>query len=706
MKRLPGTPIVRLMLFAIVAGAVVAAAALPFVGPAGLGAKAVADAFDSLPSELTTPQVPLTTNVRASDGSHLATFYEENRVDVALDAIPQVMRDAIVAAEDARFYEHNGVDPEGIARALVANLTAGGVEQGASTLTQQYVKQAQYYAATTQEQRDAVTADTVERKLQEMRYAVALEDRLSKDEILRRYLNIANFGNNSYGVAAASKAYFSKTPAQLTVAESALLAGIVQNPSLLDPVNGDKTEAKNRRDYVLQRMADLGSLTPEQASQAKAQPIALNPSSTPRNCENGNPNFGFFCGWFLDWWKANPEFGNTPGEREDNLYRGGYTITTSLDPKVQAEAQAAVDSQLSKDSPFATGIVVVEPGTGRVKAMAVNRDYGIIAPATTIPLLSGSDSSAGYQAGSTFKMFTMVAALQAGMPLSTEYYAPYQYHSQYQGGNGDCPDGSDDYCPKNASTGMTGDHDMWSAFGESVNTYFIQLEEAVGVKSAIEAAEKLGIEFRAESDKDQRAAAFSDDRAFGSFTLGVMQTTPLDVANAYATIAARGKHCEPLPLQAITDRNGQALPYADPTCSQVIPQEVADAAADAARCPVGDDAASSCSARNGVTASLVGQAIDRPVAGKTGTTDGNQAAWFAGFTPNLAAAAFVANPDDPSQEVPSGQIPIRVFIDTMSGALENVPVADFVPPTQQYIGEARNNDFPFRQDDRQRSRNR
>ncbi len=357
---------------------------------------------------------------------------------------------------------------------------------------------------------------------------------------------------------------------------------------------------------------------------------------------------------------------------------------------MQAAAQVKVDSEQPRNSRFATGVVLLTPGTGHVRAMAINRTYSLAknpnrgphwkAPNSVNPLLSGSGTSPGYQAGSTFKMFTMTAALAEGQPLNTRIPSPNRYKSIYKA---KCKVGGDNYCPKNAAPAMAGTHTMWSAFGESVNTYFVQLQEMVTVKSVVAMAEKLGIPLRSQPDLDiKNAVQKQPNGAGGSFTLGTALVSPLDMANAYATIAARGKRCDPLPILKLLDRNGKPIPApAAPRCRQVIPADVADAAADAARCPVGDPAMSRCSIKNGPTARSIGEAIHRPVAGKTGTTDENNAAWFVGFTPNAAAAVFVTNPDSPLETVPNSKMTSRIFNTTMSVALEKLPVKQFVKPT-------------------------
>ncbi|MFG1926897.1 transglycosylase domain-containing protein [Cryptosporangium sp. NPDC048952] len=672
-----------LVLCGLLAGVVLAAAAFPAAGFTGLAAKSASDSFSDLPADLELPPAPQASTLYASDGTtEIAEFYDENRRNVSLDQISPVMRQAMVAAEDNRFYEHQGVDLKGIVRAFVNNQKVGSSTQGASTLTQQYVRASLRYGATTPEEERLATEDTAGRKLREIRYAVALEHELDKDQILENYLNITYFGNGGYGIYAASQAYFSKPPSELTLAEATMIAGLAQNPTQYNPVENDHKFAIDRRDYVLNQMVKLKYVTRAQADAVSTSDLGLKPKSSAQSCENGTTAYGFFCGWFLDWWKANPVFGSTTAERVDNLRKGGYSIVSSLDVDMQKAAQQQVDDTLGAESRFATGVVLVEPGTGRVKAMAVNRKYGIASGATVVPLLSGSAISPGYQAGSTFKMFTAIAALQKGIPLNHELYSPDRYVSQYPG---ECAIGGDRYCPKNASPKMTGDQTMSSAFGESANTYFIQLEQEVSVKSAIAAAESAGVVLRGSQDNQLKEAAQKSPTAWGSFTLGTAQVSPLDMANAYATVAARGTYCEPLPLTSISDQGGkQVASVADTTCRQAFSPEVADAAADMARCPVGEQSqvGIACSHPGGnPTAASVGAAIDRPVAGKTGTTDDNNAAWFIGFTPNLAAASFLANPDKYDDEVPDTKTPINVARDTLAAVLPSLPTESFTAPS-------------------------
>ncbi|GHJ45513.1 carboxypeptidase [Catellatospora sp. TT07R-123] len=701
----------------LIAGVVVAAVTYPLAAVGGLGVKAGADFYDSLPSQLETVPPAQTSYVYAADGKTLITlFYEEHRKYAPIADISETIQRAIVASEDGRFYQHNGVDAKGIARAFVANHTAGEVSQGASTLTMQYVRMALRDGAQTPSEVMAATEQTSLRKIREARLAIKLEQQMSKTDILERYLNVAYFGHRAYGIFAASQIFFSKLPKDLTLAEAATLAGLVKAPSAYDPAGTDRTAATQRRNYVIDRMKELGYITAEAAEQTKQEPIKLKITDPPNDCTSvsqGHNSWGFFCDMFKNWWISQPAFGANPGEREDNLRRGGYKIVTSLDPNVQDIAMGHVTKRQPIGSSYALGEVVVQPGTGLVKAMAVNRNYSLDQagngthtdptkagkikgnyPNTVNPLLGGGNLP-GYQAGSTFKIFTMVAALDAGLKMNTWFYAPHRYRSIYFAGwgeRGSC--GGGHWCPSNASGAMTGKHAMWSGFGKSVNTYFVQLEQKVGADKAVRMAERLGLHWRTDIDKLQASPAKS--KTWGSFTLGVADTTPLEMANAYATMAAEGKYCEALPVIGITNPDGspammtvkgQQVPVATPRCRQEVTKAVARAATDAMRCVTGYGAAKG-SCGNWSTAPGVYGVVKRPVAGKTGTTDDTRAAWFVGFTKELAAASFMADPDNPFHVTGDWNSwkPVETVSYTLRDSLEGKPVKQFTPPPDSIIG--------------------
>ncbi|MER7280828.1 transglycosylase domain-containing protein [Dactylosporangium sp. NPDC000244] len=697
----------------LIVGLAVAALVYPLAAVSGMGVKKGADELAMPPEALRQALPAQTTHVYAADGTTmLAQFYEEYRTYTSLDSMSVNVQHAIVAAEDARFWEHHGVDFKGVARAFVANHKAGGVSQGASTITMQYVRNVLRDTARTPAEVNAATEQTGARKVREMKLAIELEKHMSKQEILERYLNVAYFGHRAYGVQAAAEVYFSKKPADLTVPEAALLAGLVQAPSSYDPAVGDAKTATTRRNYVIDRMVDLKYLSAADATAAHAEPIALKLTNPPNDCLATKPGYGFFCAMFRSWWANQPAFGANSTERLEALRRGGYKIVTSLDPRVQDVAQAQILKREQARSPYALGQVAIEPGTGLIRAMAVNRAYSLDRasngphsdprqrkrlrgnyPNTVNPLLGGGDDMAGYQAGSTFKMFTMLAALEQGLPLSTAIYSPKTVQTKYKTGRSSSAHcGNDFWCPSNASDSMTGRQTMWSGFGKSVNTYFVQLEQRVGADAAVRMAERLGLHWRTSIDKTQASPAKA--KGWGAFTLGVADTTPLEMAGAFATVVADGVHCEPIPVTSITDASGKpavddkGVEVAKPRCAQVLSADVARGAVDAARCVTGYKAAmGDCGGWS--TAPRVFPTVRRPVAGKSGTTDDDRAAWFVGMTPGLTVAGFIADPDNPLHRVGAGNAgkPREAVAETLRDALAGTPVRGFTPPSPQIVGK-------------------
>jgi len=699
-----------LLICGLLAGVVVAAAAFPAVAFGGLTAKAGSDSFENLPSDLKIPPSQQITYLYARDGKTLiAQMYDENRKDVPLSQVSKNMRRAIVAAEDTRFYHHHGVDLKGVMRALVANGQSGQVQQGSSTLTMQYVRNVlKNNPNATPEEREEALADTPARKLKEMRYAVALEKKLTKAQILERYLNISYFGHGAYGVYAASQTYFSKPPSKLTVSEAAMIAGLVQSPDQYDPTK-DMKDATKRRDYVLGAMAKMHYIDESTAEKDAKKPITLHVSEAENGCTSVPDNhndWGFFCDYVERWWQQQKEFGSNASERLKQLKQGGYKIVTSLDPKTQQTAMDQATSVYSKNSQYALPIAAVEPGTGHVLALAVNRNYSYAKnpgnqdyPNTVNPLITGTGDpvhDVGYQTGSTYKMFTMLAALSEGKPLDTGFDAPVRYTTHYpvaQGPAG-CSNGQGgyDYCVTNDnnSSYMVGYRNMWTGFAHSVNTYFVWLEEQVGPQKAVDMAKKLGIKFKgdpkdAPSETSGGSDAWRSNNAdqWGAFTLGVAGTFPLELANAYATVAADGKYCAPNPVLKITDSQGHNVPGAKPDCHQAIPKDVARAATDATRCTVNDTPYyGSCNAvggSNGTASGVAGMLGDHQFGGKTGSSENNATETFAGITTQVAAAGTAVDPSNPNDYVGAGvssSVDLAVA-STMKTALRNKQPIDF-----------------------------
>jgi membrane peptidoglycan carboxypeptidase len=427
-------------------------------------------------------------------------------------------------------------------------------------------------------------------------------------------------------------------------------------------------------------MAKSGAITPAQQAAATAEKLRFRTRTTPNGCSDaggGSAGWGFYCDYLRRWWDAQPAFGATPAERDLALRRGGYRVVTALQPGVQAEATRQSRSVYGVHSSRALPIAVVQPGTGEVLALAVNREYGTGQGQTVNPLISGGGDLHGYPSGSTFKMFTMLAALEAGLPLNTGFDAPAELPTEWPAtGPGTC---NGVYCPGNDNPAwMDGFRTMWDGFGRSVNTYFVHLEEQVGPAAVVAEARKLGISLSAPGDA--RQAKFNAG-SWGSFTLGVVDTTPLEMAEAYATVASGGTYCKPLPVVSVTDPDGARIPVG-PQCSRVLDPDVAHAAADAARCPVGQQ--SQYGKCNGGTAQQVaGFFGDHQVAGKTGSTEGNQTETFVGFTTTMAAAGTAADPADPRDHVGSA-VESRV-VDavgrTLRFAVGDSDYPDFTPPT-------------------------
>jgi membrane peptidoglycan carboxypeptidase len=699
-----------LLLCGLLAGLVVAAAAFPAVAMSGLAAKAGADTFDNLPTDFDVLPSPQISYVYASDRKTLlAMMYDENRRDVPLDQVAPVMQQAIVAAEDNRFYQHNGVDVKGVARAFVAN-QRGGDEQGASTLTMQYVRQVIAYSARTPQEVVDATEQTPARKLREMKYAVALEKKLTKQQILERYLNISAYGHGAYGIFAASHVYFNKDPKDLTLPEAALIAGLVKAPSTNDPATKDGLpRALDRQTYVLDQMVTMHYITKAQRDEAKQVKLTIVGQRTPEGCaaiQHPELGAGFHCDYLRRWWLEQTAFGADTYERENRLQSGGYTIISALDLTTQAAAFRYAQNQpgVGKSQKIEMGdhdammLAAVAPGTGQVQALATNRIYsndqshngGNTNPAkkgqkgnypdTTVPFITGGPDVPGYQAGSTFKMFTAIAALEAGYPLATVIDTQNPFVSQYRVGRSDpseCNNGH--WCPQNSSKSESGPFNMWTGFGSSVNTFFVPLEQSVGADKVVDVAKRLGIKFRASTD-NELATKYAKD--WGAFTLGVSATTPLDLANAYATVAADGTYCEPTPVIEIKDMDGKKLDAGNPHCKNVIDPEVARAAADMARCPVGDQSATGqC---HGATAPGTRNIVKRPIAGKTGTTDDGKSAAFIAMTKQLAVGGILTDPDNPQTHEQMQHPPVNSAVAyTLRDGLAGKPVMQFTPPTRK-----------------------
>ncbi|GGK94998.1 carboxypeptidase [Sphaerisporangium melleum] len=673
----------RLVIAAVAAGVLVAGLALPVVGGTGAVVVNASDELNLKPAELVEPPLAEKTTVLDATGRPLAQFWDVYREVVPFDQIADVMKTAVVSIEDYRFYQHGAIDLEGTARALARNLQSGGVAQGGSSITQQYVKQVLLNAAVTDKEKKKALEASYARKLNELRFAMAVEQKYTKDQILEKYLNIAYFGAGANGVEAAAKRFFGVRAADLNLWQAATLAGAVQLPVATDPESGRKNRARllQRRNVVLDRMAQLGKITKEQAAEAKAHKLGYKGTPLPGNCTSSP--YPYFCVYVREEFLRNPAFGRTEEERARLLYRGGLTIKTTLDPRMQAAAEKAIKEHVfATDAPVASE-ALIEPGTGAIKAMAASRPYGTSARRGEMSYNIVADKAhggiGGFQAGSTFKTFTLITALKQGMKINDGFTVGSGFRASGYSDFKNCkgqPIGDPSHTITN-DEGGGGFRTLQTGTWNSVNTFFLELERRVGLCETIRTAMSLGIK-RADGAKLTE---------YETFTLGTNEMDPVTVANAYAAIAARGTYCSPMVISRITGQDGKVTDYR-PHCRQALDPEVADATANIL---------------SGVftkgTMSRVG-GIGRDAGGKTGTTDDQATAWFAGFTPDLAGAVSIGDPRGAVAHklnnvtiggryypaVFGNAIPGPIWKDTFLAALKGVEPTSFTPLNTERFG--------------------
>jgi membrane peptidoglycan carboxypeptidase len=614
-----------LVLSTVLAGALLAGLLLPWVGGPALLAAQSSSLLGDVPA-LTDEPPPANTTMVAANGELITSFYEHNRAPVTSEQIALVMKHAMVAIEDARFYEHNGLDVEGTVRALLKNIAAGEVQEGGSTLTQQLVKQTLLQSATTPEGRDAAIEQSVGRKLREARLALAMEDAYSKDEILTRYLNTVYFGQNAYGIQAAAHAFFGTDAAALNVPQAALLAGLVQSPTHDNPFVTPEG-ATVRRNQVLNRMAAQHYITPADRDAAIAAPLGLAPAPAPRRgCVEASVG-PYVCDFVQRYLIQNLHL------TQDQLDHGGYTIQTTLDPELQRSGDAAVLNTLPLEDARVATFNAVEPGTGHLLALSVNRIFGYdrTDPRQESYNLNWAPSRG---AGSTYKVFVAAAALAKG--YSTSYTQttsdPYLSRVYKKDGGPYRVENAGHYRPT---------LDLTTALYQSSNTYFVALEDALGtVEEPVHMAQKMGLYQFGPADLAQKTI----DENRGSFTLGPDETSPLALASAYSTLAAGGTQCNVNPVTAVLDAHGQPLKNAAgdlvATGDQCTPEAIPPGVANTLNQMLRKDVEPGNGGQTAARAYVPGHQI----AGKTGTTQGNVSVAFVGYTPEITASVMVFNP--------------------------------------------------------------
>jgi penicillin-binding protein 1A len=597
----------------------------------------------------------------------------EQKIDVRREDIPLLLKQAVVSSEDKNFYNHGGVDLRGSFRALWADVRNQRVVQGGSTLTQQYVKNAY-----TDKKR------TITRKVREAILATQLDRQFEKEEILFRYLSDVYLGEGAYGVGAASETYFRKPVSQLTLSESALLAGIIPAPSVYEP-RGNPAGAEGRRQIVLRLMKEQHYIDQAQYDQALAQPVWLQSQGKPPGPitlvyppVQQQTQFPYFVDYVKRYLVA--RYG------EDKVYRGGLQIQTTLDPEMQQQAEAAVANALrGTSSPLEMGLAAVEPPTGYVKAIVGGRDFYngayaqvnlalgkcpvkpkyeivVAAPCWNDPAALTEGGGSGRQPGSSWKPYVLAAAFAKGIPPTKSYPAPSSYLPPKCRGDKNTPP------VHNYEGGAFGRADLRVGTWKSINTVYAQLIGDVGYKETAEMATKLGI-----------TSAWYSPRRFGcngSYALGVLDISPLEAASAYAVFAARGVRAPATPVLKVVDAQAQVLEdNTKPKQDRVIEEAVADNVTAVLR---------------GVITSGTGTRADigRPAAGKTGTTDEYKDAWFTGYTPTLSTSIWLGYADKPKPlllgkcggKCAGGTLPAATWKAFMDQALQGVPVTDFSQP--------------------------
>jgi penicillin-binding protein 1A len=596
-----------------------------------------------------------TTFVYTSTGSLITPLHAtEDRVVLTQDQMTQDIRDAVVAIEDRRFYEHSGVDLRSIVRAAAVDLSHGEVIEGGSTITQQLVKN--LYTG---------DAQSLRRKIEEAALAMQMEQRFTKDDILTSYLNTVYFGEGAYGIEAAAETYFGVHANELTLSGSATLAGLITSPNHFDPFVRPAS-ARGRRDVVLRIMRQMGTITAAERQRAVREPIRVR-----RDGEEATYPYPYFIDYFKRWFLSNPAFGATYDDRYKLLFTGGLRITTTLDPSVQSAAQDAVSSVLAYPSDPDAAVTVLDPRTGYVRAMVGGKDadYWANTGAGRVNLATGAGGS-GRQTGSAFKVFALVAALSHGYSPDTTFAAPASITLPLPGG-GSWP-------VTNADGRGYGTLSLRTATEESVNTVYAQLIQQLGADTVVRTAKAMGMRCCTDVG-DPKGPLLAVDSA----VLGSNEANTLEMASAYGTLATGGRRVEPVPVESVVGPDGSILWQASPDPQQVVEPQVAAAANDILQDVV--------LYGTGTAANL-----GRPQIGKTGTDDNHDNAWFVGAVPQLSTAVWVGFhegqiPMEPPRTritVFGGTWPAQIWRLLMQKATRSLDPEPFPTPQVSYVSVA------------------
>ena len=653
-----GRSVGRLVTMSAVGGVLAAAIALPAIGSLGIVVRNAANKFNSL-STKALGQVPQRSEILDSQGHLLAYIWNVNagyyykpgdvqsvnvsgidRYPVSYSQISPVMRNAVVAIEDSRYYQHGALDFKGTIRALINNLEHKPV-QGGSTIAQQYVKNVLILSASNPTAAQSATTNTLSRKIHELRLAIAAEHQMSRDQILAGYLNDAFFGNQAYGIQVAAETYFGKPAKKLNLAQSALLAGMVENPSLYDPIANPGT-ATQRRNTVLARMAQLGMISNATAVATEHKPLGLHVTQQQNGCTSASAqSAAFFCDYAVQAALRDAQLGKTPQDRANLLAKGGLKIYTTLNMQDENAANNAVNYTLPghnraiNSGRLADAEALIQPGTGQIKAIAEDRGYGNGPGLTTIDYAATTpyDGGIGVQTGSSSKLFTLITALEQGIPFG--FTMTVQNHATIIGDTSCNGQSVGPWQLVNASPADMGTYSLYTGTTSSINTFFAALERKVGLCNVVTTASHLGLTWGNGTSLFKPYGAQPPADELASFTLGSAAVAPISMADAYATVAARGVYCAPVALTKIVADTGKSLPVPSAGCHRVLPAVIADAVNYILQGVL-------------VNGTAAGRGIGRPAAGKTGTAgakgQGTPSAAFAGYTPTLTGYVWVGGP--------------------------------------------------------------
>ncbi|GAB3269587.1 transglycosylase domain-containing protein [Sinomonas notoginsengisoli] len=648
--------LVAFLVISALAGALVAGIFMPVAAATWGATNGTVQFFDDLPTELTVTPPARVSKILAGDGSEIATLYNENRTPVPLDAISPHVRNAIIAVEDYRFYDHGGVDTTGIVRAVVANIR--GDRQGASTLTQQYVANVLKENMLAKGEDPTVVLNGqkgIGDKLREMKLAIALEKKYSKDDILAGYLNLVFFNTHAYGVQAASQYFFSVDAKDLTLPQAALLAGVVNGPTIYDPTAHPEASVQ-RRDLVLDAMLKHGYVTQKEHDDAVTAPLELKVSPPRQGCPYA-AQAQYFCDYVLHQILNDPAYGATADDRYQKVTRAGLTITTTLDPRLQAPAQAQVDATAGANpDKWGTSLVTVQPGTGKVLAMAQNTrmlagqglnfvtNYNFNVDRTDA---KGNDlgGAGGFQPGSAMKPITLTAWLSEGKPTDQMVDAAKRRYPLNHPWRDTCGKVIGAYDDTTVSRGtapdLQNDEPQWyrpmtvrEGIYQSINTAtFASAAELSDFCDIQRAADALGM--RDGGGKDTKL----DMSTLGNL-LGGLSVSPLTMASAYATFAANGTYCTPMSITAVTDAQGKKIGGQTQACQPgAIKPDVAKAATNVLQDVLTKGSGYNIKDDAGKTITL-----GVPDAAKTGTNEFNSETWLVGYTRGLATASYFGEP--------------------------------------------------------------